>query len=162
MQINLSLSECILRYWYYTNNQTILTYLQEKLHLRFCGWLRYGCLWSSSYSSVCGWFFFFFFWKNKNKYFTLYIRILLLLLLFEEGKGKTNSKVAAIENTHRRQYRNRKRNQQNKFFHEDGNDKLLFTSFRIIKVFTFNYSSIIAIVIVIVTVTVTIRIRHAN
>lgn len=140
MQINLSLSECILRYWYYTNNQTILTYLQEKLHLRFCGWLRYGCLWSSSYSSVCGWFFFFFFWKNKNKYFTLYIRI--LLLLFEEGKGKTNtnSKVAAIENTHRRQYRNRNRNQQNKFFHEDGNGKLLFTSFRIIKVFTFNYS----------------------
>lgn len=26
------------------------------------------------------------------------------------------------------------------FFHEDGNGKLLFTSFRIIKVFTFNYS----------------------
>ena len=43
-----------------------------------------------------------------------HVFIYILLLLFEEGKGKTNRKVAAIENTHRRQYRNRK--QQNKFF----------------------------------------------
>jgi len=47
INLSFSLSACILRYWCCTNNQTMLTYLQEKITLTFCGWLRYRCLWRS-------------------------------------------------------------------------------------------------------------------